>query len=726
MADTIMQTNVYNSLFHYHHDACYALDLEGKFTLFNEAASEITGYTPEEAFQMTFFSLMEENRFPTAFYTFAHILKGNQQNFKTSIVTKYGKKMDLEISALPLYENGKIVGVAGIAHDNTEQNNLAVLLKGQNKILELVTRGCPFSEVMNHVVYLVEEVSDGVVGSIHLKDSKENLLHRCSAPNLPEEYKNFIKEIPIGPSSGSCGTAAYKKEPILCSDIAHDALWKEYKTMALKHGLRACWSSPVFDNRNNVLGIFAMYYDKPCLPSEWDKQVVKEATYLISLVIQHYLAEEKINYIAFHDELTGLPNRRLFEKRVVSAIENYTDSSNYKLGIMYIDLDRFKIINDSLGQNLGDMLLKQVARRLQSCVLEYDVVSRQGGDEFAILLHDRTQLELSTVAQRIINEVAKPFLLINHEVFVTPSIGISMHPPDGSDSFDLFRKADIAMYQAKKAGRNNYQFYNPELSRQNHQRLELENDLRKALTNNEFALHYQPIFDIAANKMTGVEALIRWKHPKLGVVSPAEFIPIAEETGMIVPIGEWVLKTACQQLMKWEKEKIIVPSVAVNISFRQFYQPDFVHNLACILADTRINPANLTIEITESMTMDVEKAINLLYELKKLKVNISIDDFGTGYSSLNYLKTFPIDYLKIDQSFIRDITKSLNDEKIATTILLMAQNLGLGVIAEGVETPEQFNILMQHGCNQAQGYLFSKPLSPEKLSVYVNQVAPHL
>lgn len=724
MTNTDSLADVYHSLFQYHRDACYVLDTEGNFTLFNKTAADITGYSKEEALQLSFHSMLSKDCYHTASIFFQKVLSGNQEQFETTILHKSGRKIDMAITGVPIYLDEKVIGVAGMAQDMTEKKNLSTLLKGQNKILELVTKGCSFSEIMKQVVYLVEKVSDGVMGSIHLKDRKENLLHLCAAPNLPGDYKNFVKEIPIGPNSGSCGTAAYKKVEIICPDIAHDILWREYKEMALKDGLHACWSSPVFDNQNNVIGVFAMYYDKLCIPTDWNRKVVKETTYLISLIIQHYYAEEKINFMAFHDELTGLPNRRLFDKKVASAIVNFSTDIPHMLGIMYIDLDRFKIINDSLGHNVGDVLLKKVSERLQNCVREYDVVSRQGGDEFTILLHDVTKLEMSIVGQRILEELSKSFLIVGHEIFITPSIGISIYPGDGMDGAELLRKADMAMYQAKKEGRNNFQFYNPKLSEKSHKRLALENELRKALKSNEFTLYYQPIIDLSTNQLAGTEALIRWNHPRLGTVSPAEFIPIAEETGMIVSIGEWVIKTACQQLTAWEKDSFIIPSIAVNISIRQFYQPDFVNMLKKTLEETEVAPARLTIEITESMTMDVDKAMTILYQLKNLGVNISIDDFGTGYSSLNYLKTFPIDYLKIDQSFVRDITKSANDEKIATTILLMAQNLGLGVIAEGVETLEQLKVLLSHDCNQAQGYLFSKPLSSQEMNMYKNKSIP--
>ncbi|MGX6444972.1 putative bifunctional diguanylate cyclase/phosphodiesterase, partial [Neobacillus sp. K501] len=418
---------------------------------------------------------------------------------------------------------------------------------------------------------------------------------------------------------------------------------------------------------------------------------------------------------ATHDEVTGLPNRRYFDEKVKIAINLFKKNNDKLLAIMYFDLDRFKLINDSLGHNFGNMLLKQVAKKLKDCMRDRDIVSRSGSDEFIILLDNVTKMEISKIAERIQSIFTQAFVIDGHEIFVTPSIGISTFPLDGNNVDELIRKADVAMLQAKNEGRNNYKFYNSNFDKKTLNRLEIENDLRKALDRNEFILHYQPIMDLNANKMKGAEALIRWEHPQLGRVAPDKFIPIAEETGMIVPIGEWVLRTACQQFKNWQENGLHLSTISVNISFRQFYQPNLVSMIEQIVKETEIDPQSLTIEITESMTMDVEEASLKLTHLKNIGVNISIDDFGTGYSSLSYLKKFPIDYLKIDQSFIRDIAKSKDDENIATTILLMGQNLGLSVIAEGVEVKEQLEFLRRHECNEAQGYLFSKPLPANEI-----------
>ncbi|WP_170287571.1 EAL domain-containing protein [Aquibacillus halophilus] len=713
--DDLFET--YKSLFDYNHDACYALDLEGKFVLFNKAAVDITGFSKEEALQMSFYSLIQKESSKNTLYYFNSLLQGNREKFDTSIYHKSGTRVDLSITAVPIYIDEQICGVVGMAKDVTEKNTLETLLSGQNNILEMVTQGSSLQEVLDTIIYLVEKVSNGGRCSIHIVNEDGTSLIRNSSPNLPLGYSNFIKRIPVGPSAGSCGTATYRRRTIIVEDIATDPLWVDFKDEALNYGLRACWSSPVYDNFQKVLGVFAMYYDKPNTPSKEDMNILKKATYLVSLVIQHYQAEEKINFMAFHDELTGLPNKRLFDKNVRIAItRSDTDQDKNKmLGIMYLDLDRFKLINDSLGHNTGDKLLKEVAERLRTCIRTEDTISRKSGDEFTLLLINVSKQEVSKTAQKILNLLAKPFLINGHEIFITPSVGVSLYPTDDGNPDELLRKADVAMYQAKKEGRNNFQFYNKLLDKKNHERLEIENQLRKALDMNEFSLQFQPIMDLTSNEIKSVEALIRWNNPILGKVSPDRFIPITEETGLIISIGEWVLRTACLQLKSWENNGFHSLKISVNLSIRQFYQPNLISMIDNIIKEIEINPSKLTIEITESMTMDVETATSILYELKNIGVNISIDDFGTGYSSLSYLKTFPIDSLKIDQSFISDINKSKDDENIATTILVIAHNLGLSVIAEGVESKDQLEILKRHKCDEAQGYLFSKPLNSDDM-----------
>lgn len=701
----------YKSLFNYNHEACYALDLNGNIHLFNDAAVKLTGYSHEEALQMSFYSLLAEDYLENGRQIFRTLLEGNSEKVVTRINHKNGYKIDLEITAIPIYHNKKICGIVGVCKDITEQKKIETFLTGQNHILEKISKGTSFLTVLDSIVALIEEVSNGGRSAILLLDeTKENLIVG-SAPNLPSEFWGLLNAKSFVPPLES-----YKGDSnpfIFVSDIENNPLWSEFKDVSLKHGLRYCWYAPVFDTQNELLALFSLFYDEYHSLTSLDKLFIEKAIYLTSLVIQHYYAEEKLNLMSYYDELTGLPNRRMFDEKVKNIIKQYQNSGNRMFGVLFFDLDRFKQINDIHGQHIGDLLLVEVAQRLRGYIREQDSVYRWSGDEFILLLNDVSKDEVEKITERIINELSTPFFIKGLEIYMSPGIGISLFPHDGESVDELLRKADAAMYQAKKEGRNNYQFFNPIHDIKTRETLEIENELRKALKKKEFILYYQPIIDLTTNKVSAVEALIRWEHPRLGKVSPERFIPIAEETGMILQIGEWVLTTACNQVKQWQDSGIDVPAMSVNISFRQFYQPNLVEMIAQMIDETGINPSSLTIEITESMTMDVEAATRILYSLKNLGVNISIDDFGTGYSSFSYLKKFPIDYLKIDKSFIRDIAKSKDDENIATSILLMAQKLGLNVIAEGVETYEQLEVLRQNHCNKAQGFLFSKPVTAE-------------
>ncbi|HUJ16055.1 MAG TPA: EAL domain-containing protein [Thermoanaerobaculia bacterium] len=432
------------------------------------------------------------------------------------------------------------------------------------------------------------------------------------------------------------------------------------------------------------------------------------------------LATIEMEHLAYHDALTGMPNRPLYMDRLIVALAQAA-RSNQKLAVFFLDLDRFKDINDSLGHSIGDGLLKAVAERIRRCVREGDTVARFGGDEFTLLIPRIDHVEdAAKIAQKILETLKIPFSISDHELFVTTSIGISIFPSDGSDPETLVRNADSAMYRAKDQGRDNYQLYAPAMNARALERLALENMLRKALSHRELVVFYQPVADIRTKSIVGVEALIRWQHPEMGLVSPAHFISVAEASGLIIPIGEFVLRTACKQTKLWQKRIDPDFTVAVNLSARQFAQANLPEEIAEVLEETGLAPHSLEIEITESNAMqNAENTIYTLRELKALGVRIAMDDFGTGYSSLNYLKKFPIDTLKLDQSFVRDITTDPSDAAIATAIIAMAHSLDLRVIGEGVETEEQFGFLQKQKCDYIQGYLFSPPQSAERLESYL-------
>ena len=432
--------------------------------------------------------------------------------------------------------------------------------------------------------------------------------------------------------------------------------------------------------------------------------------------------EERIRYLATHDGLTGLPNRTWFGELVTLAL-HAARRYGRTLAVLFIDLDRFKLVNDTLGHEAGDELLKEVARRLKTCLRASDVVARLGGDEFVVLLPELPAPDhASIVARKILAAVLEPIVVQQQICRVTASVGVALYPQDAADEATLMKNADIAMYQAKEEGKNNFQFYSPAIKTQSLERLALETALRNALPRSEFSIHYQARLNLKTNTITGVEALLRWHSADLGSVSPAQFIPVAEQTGLIVPIGRWVLQTACAQNVAWQREGLPPMAVSVNLSARQFQDEGLLADLAQVLQDTGLAPELLELEITEGMVMhDMDRALMQLHAIKQMGVRIAIDDFGTGYSSLAQVKRFPIDALKVDRSFIRDVSSDGKDRAITEAIIAIGRTLHLTVVAEGVETAEQQTVLRDHGCDEIQGYYFSKPVPPAEVSVLLRR-----
>ncbi|MDT7042189.1 EAL domain-containing protein [Candidatus Nitronereus thalassa] len=439
----------------------------------------------------------------------------------------------------------------------------------------------------------------------------------------------------------------------------------------------------------------------------------------ICYAIERKRAEERMAYLAQYDSLTGLANRSLFKELLSLALAR-AERNGKHVALMFLDLDRFKVINDSLGHDGGDQVLKVIAERLRSRMRKSDTVARLGGDEFTVILEDiGTVQDASNVAQELLQIVAQPVMVQDQELFVTPSIGIAIYPQYGKDPETLIKNADMAMYRAKRQGRNAYRFYTTtmESNGKASQHLAMETRLRHALDREEFLLHYQPLIDMKSGRVISLEALLRWCHPERGIILPDEFIPMAEENGMIVPIGEWVLSTACRQNKEWQESGLPLTSVSVNLSARQFRQKLFVGKVASILAESRLDPQFLELELTESLLFESNGAsTNRLKELKALGIKISIDDFGTGYSSLSYLKCFPIDTLKIDRSFVGDIPSNEGDSAIASGMIALAHGLHMKVTAEGVETQAQWDFLHERGCDAIQGFLMSPAVAPEEVT----------
>jgi diguanylate cyclase (GGDEF)-like protein len=455
--------------------------------------------------------------------------------------------------------------------------------------------------------------------------------------------------------------------------------------------------------------------------------------YALALMVRIYFAiderlqqQEELSKKYYHqlvtDPLTGLPNRVSFQEDLTRELQ-MARTNGKMVAVLFLDLDRFKYINDTLGHKVGDQLLLAVASRMKSCLTPLEKLYRLGGDEFIILKACHCERSESVdLAKRILGQIEQPFEVEGHDLFISTSIGISFYPEDGDDMDTLYKNADMAMYRAKDSGRNTYQTFDSMMNERAVERLSLEKDLRKAIEREEFVVYYQPQIEVRTGRLIGMEALVRWMSPERGMVSPGQFIPLAEDTKLIVPIGEWVLRTACRQTKAWQEAGYDPLRVSVNLSAEQFQQPKLIEMIAGVLEETGLDPRSLELEVTESMTMhNIDRAIATMHELEALGIRISIDDFGTGHSSLNYLKKLPIHTLKIDQSFVRDIPDNPDDAAIATAIIAMAHSLNLNVVAEGVETEEQLQFLRERCCDEMQGYLISRPLPPEEFAKFLER-----
>jgi diguanylate cyclase (GGDEF)-like protein/PAS domain S-box-containing protein len=623
-------------------------------------------------------------------------------------------------------DRNEIFGLVGIARDITERKRAEVLRDGQSQILQMIAISAPLEEVLRHLMLLVESQLTGIYGSVLLLDDDGIHLRHGAAPSLAVAFTKAIDGRRAGAKAGSCGTAVYRRETVIVADIAQDPLWEDFRDLAASYGYRSCWSTPISSHQGTALGTFALYSTTVREPTAVETRVIDAATRIAGIAIERKQSEDRIHFLANHDALTRLPNRALLKDRLSQALL-YAQRYDRWVTVVFVDLDNFKIVNDSLGHNAGDELLKTVASRMVDCVRASDTVVRLGGDEFVILLLDQPKSAdvISQTVQKLRAAIAVPVNVGGHDLRVTSSMGIANYPNDGVDAEELMANADAAMYRAKEIGRDNFQFYTPALNTKAHEKFLLQEELRNAVVHSQFVLLYQPQVDLRSGRIFAVEALIRWKHPSLGMVPPIKFIPIAEETGLIVPIGDWVLREACRQNKAWQGAGLPHMNICVNVSARQFKEKNLVARVVQALQDSGLEAKYLELELTESLIMqDVEQAVETMKELQSLGVQLSIDDFGTGYSSLSALKNFPVARLKIDKSFISDLPTNENDKAVAGAVISLGQKLNLRVIAEGVETDDQMAFLRENNCDEMQGYHFSKPIAAQAIEELLRARAP--
>ncbi|WP_100371798.1 sensor domain-containing protein [Bacillus sp. FJAT-45037] len=667
----------FESLFKYNPDIIFSLNPEGKFININPAGEKVLNYSINNLANMSYVSLITPRNLGLTQKYFQQVLYGNTVSFETTILNKDGQKIEVYITAVPIMLQDQIIGVIGIARDITMQNYTKKCLKESEQ---------KYRALFEHNI-------DAVLTF----DLKGNFLNVNSAT---EKLMGYRADDLAGNSFLPFIVPEERERTLAHFHTAIQGQPHQYETSIFnKQGERIYLHItliPIYIE-NKITGIHCIGKD----------------------ISEKKEMEKKVSHMAYHDLLTGLPNQHWFQNRSIQAF-NKAQTNDGTVSILFLDLDRFKSINDYLGHDMGDLLLQKVSTRLTECVGNKGTIFRYGGDEFIILLENISEEQTLLLTQSIVDNIPIPYDLEGFEAVITVSVGVSLYPTHGDDIKTLIKKADQAMYHAKQQGRNNFQLYSNQIQCITNGSLKIETLLHKAVERQEFTLKYQPQFHSKNNTLYGVEALIRWNNKELGTIPPEDFITIAEETGLIVPIGEWVLRSACKQNKEWQRLGLPPLVVSVNLSMLQFYQTDFIKNVASILKETELDPQYLELEITESISMHAETAASILSELKKIGVKIAIDDFGTGYSSLNSLRRFPIDHIKIDQSFVKDLNIDDGDRDIITTIITLGHNLNLKVIAVGIETKEQINFLKKYQCDLLQGYYFSKPIDPEKIPEIIN------
>ena len=675
---------IYKSLFESNPDPCYALDRNGKFIIINKMAMKLTGYTDEEFAKVYFPEIVVEEFKSPMNEVFSDVLtNGTKKSFDVAIKHKNGKEIELYVTAVPIIVENEIIGLAGIVKDMTLKNQMQRELERTKNELE---------NVFNNI--------DVCVWTIDF------------------EHEELIQISPACEKIYGYSQEELKKNNTLWMKMIHpdDLVYVKAMQHKLEEGQTVNLEYRIIDAHQNIKWI--SNYLTPIF-NETGKFIRLNG--VVADIQQRRVAEEQLEFMAFNDELTKLPNRRRFEQLLNESILNAKEVKT-KMAVLFFDVDQFKWINDTLGHTVGDNVLKVIADRLSTVIGDKGIVSREGGDEFIILLQDIKELkQVKELAQTIMDEILQPIDVGERSYVLTASIGISIFPDDTSDAEKLIIYADRALNAAKKDGKNTYKLYHADFLEGIVRKLDILQTLRQAIkTNNSLTLNYQPIVDTCTEHIVGFEALLRWNDPILGFVSPAEFIPIAEESGLILPLGEWVVRTACTKFNELYKNSEYMPYLSVNVSTRQFENEQCVTRLKKILEETNFDPKLFKIELTESIMMkDVEKMVNKLNHLKKVGVEVFLDDFGTGYSSLSYLGVLPINTLKIDQSFVQNLN-GIGQEAIVRTIISMADSLEKGIIAEGVEEESQLEYLKKFGCHHIQGYLFSKPVSFEEIPALLN------
>ncbi len=688
-------------------------DRDNQVLRINRAAADSMGLAPEQIEGRSTYDLYPDEAAKYHQDDLAVIDSGRPKlGIIEPLLTASGEKRWVRTDKIPSFNAaGEATGVLVFAVDITEQKRAEMLLASQNQFLRDVVACAPFEESLALLARTVREQVPGSVctfllGAIGGTGPGTAQRPQRAVPPVPPALQGLLEEVARGLDPG---LDSHRR---LRVDLA-EPRWAGRREGADKLGIGAIWCEPVSSSAGRALGVLAVGVPRPRQPVDFEVRLLESAAHLAAVAVEAVRSREQLLHNALHDPLTDLPNRNLLLARLAAAMQR---RAARRFAVLFIDIDRFKVVNDSLGHMLGDELLKAVAGRLRSCLRQGDTVARLGGDEFALLLDGLdAEPEATLLARRLQEVLETPFELAGHEVYTSASIGITFSSPAYRQPEEMLRDADTAMYRAKAEGSSRLALFHPSMHERALSQLKLESALRRALERQEFLLYYQPIVEILDGSISGFEALLRWRHPELGILLPDEFLGAAEDTGIMPQLGAWVIREACRQVRAWQGDCLLGDRLEmhVNLHALQLAQRTLVDQVAAVLAETGLAPASLNFEITEGVLLrDLEGSIETLHALRDLGVGLSLDDFGTGYSSLNYLLRFPVTALKIDRSFIGAIREAADDLTIIESIASLAHTLSLDVIAEGVETPRQLQVLRRLGCELAQGFLFSPPVEP--------------
>jgi diguanylate cyclase (GGDEF)-like protein/PAS domain S-box-containing protein len=685
----------------------------------NAGFTRLLGWTPVEVIGRHPAALMVPERQSDTRQTFHEALKRGEVVRREEIVTgRDDQRIWMSITTQPILgSGGDLVRSVSLMTDITRPKLREVL---QHNVLEVLAGDPPLVTVLDRVCREVERIAPEVRCSILAVD-EQRCLKTLVAPNLPRGYCEAIDGMAIGPFAGSCGTAAWRDEAVIVTDIASDPLWADYRDLILPYGFRACWSKPIHAPDGSVIGTFALYFRRKTLPTALHHEMLDACGRLCGLVMEREQARGKIRLLASYDSLTGLPNRALLAERASGLIAR--DSAR-PLAVLSIDLDRFRHVNDLHGHAIGDAMLRDIGLRLRAELRGDDVASRFSGDEFVAVLAGVEATQVSERVERFLKRLARDDGVGEARISASASVGIALYPGDGGDIETLIRRADMAMNEAKASGPGQFRFFSSEMNKMARERHLLESALRAALADGGLQLQYQPQVDLDSGALAGAEALARWTHPSLGPISPGRFVPLAEECGLIEDLGRWALAEACRQLARWRAEGLAVPNVSVNLSPTSFHDRALPRFIVETLAAAGLAPTDLTVEITESVLLDTHPStFETIGAVHALGIRLSLDDFGTGYSSLGYLLRLPISEIKLDRSFVAEIETEVAARSLSEAVIRIGDSLGLKVVAEGVETGPQQLLLAGQGYRIAQGYLFARPMTPGDFAAWLARPA---